>query len=118
MSPSAVPMLDVRAAAASAFATLCRPGSESSISAEPSGDSSVNREPAADLVDLGLELWIGDLAQRLLAYPTVLDDTLATYSPHKLCTYLFELAQAPFHSMGPSTSQSAKRKSMASPASR
>jgi arginyl-tRNA synthetase len=33
------------------------------------------------------------LAQRLLAYPTVLGDTVATYSPHKLCTYLFELAQ-------------------------
>jgi arginyl-tRNA synthetase len=33
------------------------------------------------------------LAQRLLAYPSVLVDTMATYSPHKLCTYLFELAQ-------------------------
>ncbi len=33
------------------------------------------------------------LAQRLLAYPTALADTLDTYSPHKLCTYLFELAQ-------------------------
>lgn len=33
------------------------------------------------------------LAQRLLAYPTVLAETLATYVPHKLCTYLFELAQ-------------------------
>ena len=33
------------------------------------------------------------LAQRLLAYPTALADTMATYSPHKLCTYLFELAQ-------------------------
>ncbi len=33
------------------------------------------------------------LAQRLLAYPSVLDDTVATYSPHKLCTYLFDLAQ-------------------------
>ncbi len=33
------------------------------------------------------------LAKRLLAYPTALDDTLASYSPHKLCTYLFELAQ-------------------------
>ncbi|MFP5488101.1 MAG: arginine--tRNA ligase [Acidimicrobiia bacterium] len=33
------------------------------------------------------------LAQRLLAYPSVLADTMATYSPHKLCTYLFELAQ-------------------------
>ena len=33
------------------------------------------------------------LGQQLLAYPTVLADTMATYSPHKLCTYLFELAQ-------------------------
>ncbi|MEQ8436295.1 MAG: arginine--tRNA ligase [Ilumatobacter fluminis] len=34
-----------------------------------------------------------ELAKRLLAYPSALDDTLATYSPHKLCTYLFDLAQ-------------------------
>jgi arginyl-tRNA synthetase len=33
------------------------------------------------------------LAQRLLAYPSVLADTMGSYSPHKLCTYLFELAQ-------------------------
>ncbi len=33
------------------------------------------------------------LSQRLLAYPTALADTIATYSPHKLCTYLFDLAQ-------------------------
>ncbi len=33
------------------------------------------------------------LAQRLLAYPTAIDDTLATYSPHKLGNYLFDLAQ-------------------------
>ena len=33
------------------------------------------------------------LALRLLAYPTALADTVATYSPHKLCTYLFDLAQ-------------------------
>ncbi len=33
------------------------------------------------------------LARRLLAYPTALGETLATYSPHKLCTYLFDLAQ-------------------------
>ena len=33
------------------------------------------------------------LAKRLLAYPTAIADTLATYSPHKLATYLFELAQ-------------------------
>lgn len=33
------------------------------------------------------------LAKRLLAYPSVLDDTLSSYSPHKLCTYLFEVAQ-------------------------
>lgn len=34
-----------------------------------------------------------ELAQRLLAYPSVLADTMASYAPHKLCTYLFELAQ-------------------------
>ncbi len=33
------------------------------------------------------------LVQRLLAYPTALADTMASYSPHKLCTYLFDLAQ-------------------------
>lgn len=33
------------------------------------------------------------LAQRLLAYPTAVSEALATYQPHKLCTYLFELAQ-------------------------
>jgi arginyl-tRNA synthetase len=33
------------------------------------------------------------LALRLLALPTALDDTLATYSPNKLCNYLFDLAQ-------------------------
>ncbi len=33
------------------------------------------------------------LVQRLLAYPTALGETMATYSPHKLCTYLFDLAQ-------------------------
>jgi arginyl-tRNA synthetase len=33
------------------------------------------------------------LVQRLLAYPTALADTTASYSPHKLCTYLFDLAQ-------------------------
>ncbi len=34
-----------------------------------------------------------DLAKRLLACPTALADTMATYSPHKLCTYLFDLSQ-------------------------
>jgi arginyl-tRNA synthetase len=43
-------------------------------------------------VDLGTEQE-RTLAKRLLAYPTALDETLSTYSPHKLCTYLFELAQ-------------------------
>jgi arginyl-tRNA synthetase len=43
-------------------------------------------------VDLGTEQE-RTLAKRLLAYPTALDETLAVYSPHKLCTYLFELAQ-------------------------
>jgi arginyl-tRNA synthetase len=33
------------------------------------------------------------LAQRLLGYPTVIAETLAGYAPHKLCTYLFDLAQ-------------------------
>ncbi len=32
------------------------------------------------------------LALRLLAYPTAIDVTLDTYSPHKLCTYVYELA--------------------------
>jgi arginyl-tRNA synthetase len=34
-----------------------------------------------------------ELAKRLLAYPSALAETVATYSPHKLCTYLFDLAQ-------------------------
>ncbi len=32
------------------------------------------------------------LSLRLLAYPTAIDATLDTYSPHKLCTYVYELA--------------------------
>ena len=32
------------------------------------------------------------LALRLLAYPTAIDATLETYSPHKLCTYVYDLA--------------------------
>jgi arginyl-tRNA synthetase len=32
------------------------------------------------------------LALRLLAYPTAIDVTIDTYSPHKLCTYVYELA--------------------------
>lgn len=32
------------------------------------------------------------LAMRLLGFPAALAATLETYSPHKLCTYLFELA--------------------------
>ena len=32
------------------------------------------------------------LALRLLAYPTAIDTTLETFSPHKLCTYVYELA--------------------------
>jgi arginyl-tRNA synthetase len=51
----------------------------------------VERERGSDIV-LG-EPQERALAQRLLAYPTALADTMATYSPHKLCTYLFELAQ-------------------------
>ena len=33
------------------------------------------------------------LAKRLLGYPTALAETIATYSPHKLANYLFDLAQ-------------------------
>jgi arginyl-tRNA synthetase len=33
------------------------------------------------------------LVLALLAFPTALADTVATWSPHKLCTYLFDLAQ-------------------------
>lgn len=32
------------------------------------------------------------LALRLLAYPTAIDATLETYAPHKLCTYVYDLA--------------------------
>ena len=32
------------------------------------------------------------LALRLLAYPTAIGATLDTYSPHKLCTYVYDLA--------------------------
>ncbi len=32
------------------------------------------------------------LSLRLLAYPTAIDTTLETYSPHKLCTYVYDLA--------------------------
>ncbi len=34
-----------------------------------------------------------ELAQRLLAFPSVLRETVSSYSPHKLCNYLFDLAQ-------------------------
>jgi arginyl-tRNA synthetase len=33
------------------------------------------------------------LAQRLLGFPTALTEAMAAYAPHKLCTYLFDLAQ-------------------------
>ena len=33
------------------------------------------------------------LAQRVLALPSVLDDALSSFSPHKLCGYLFDLSQ-------------------------
>lgn len=33
------------------------------------------------------------LAQRLMTYPTAVAEALAGYAPHKLCTYLFDLAQ-------------------------
>ncbi len=32
------------------------------------------------------------LALRLLAYPTAIEATLESYSPHRLCTYLYELS--------------------------
>jgi arginyl-tRNA synthetase len=34
-----------------------------------------------------------ELAKRVLAYPAAVDEAVAGYSPHKLCTYLFDLAQ-------------------------
>jgi arginyl-tRNA synthetase len=34
------------------------------------------------------------LALQLLAYPSAIDLTLDTYSPHKLCTYVYEVATA------------------------
>jgi arginyl-tRNA synthetase len=47
----------------------------------------------------GAPITIGEPAERalalaLLAYPTAIDATLTTYSPHKLCTYLYDLASA------------------------
>jgi arginyl-tRNA synthetase len=33
------------------------------------------------------------LGSRLLAYPTAIGEVVASWSPHKLCTYLFDLAQ-------------------------
>lgn len=33
------------------------------------------------------------LAQRLLGFPTALADAIAAFAPHKLCTYMFDLAQ-------------------------
>jgi len=33
------------------------------------------------------------LAQRLLAYPSAVAETAAAFAPHRLCTYLFDLAQ-------------------------
>ncbi len=60
---------------------------------------SIFRRAGADRIDLhGLAIVLGqpqerELAKRLLAYPTVVAETLAAYAPHKLCTYLFELAQ-------------------------
>jgi arginyl-tRNA synthetase len=45
----------------------------------------------------GVDIQVGTpqeraLALRLLAYPTAIDTTLETYSPHKLCTYVYDLA--------------------------
>jgi arginyl-tRNA synthetase len=33
------------------------------------------------------------LGRRLLAYPTAIDEVVTSWAPHKLCTYLFDLAQ-------------------------
>src|SRR5690606_1627631 len=46
----------------------------------------------------GLAITLGEpqekeLALRLLGYPTAVADALEAYAPHKLCTYLFDLAQ-------------------------
>lgn len=35
-----------------------------------------------------------DLARQILAFPTAIDAALETYSPHKLCTYVYDLATA------------------------
>ncbi|HUS42560.1 MAG TPA: arginine--tRNA ligase [Ilumatobacteraceae bacterium] len=45
----------------------------------------------------GVDIQVGTpqeraLALTLLAYPTAIDTTLETYSPHKLCTYVYDLA--------------------------
>ncbi len=40
-----------------------------------------------------VELQERALAQRLLGFPTALAEALSVYAPHKLCTYLFDLAQ-------------------------
>jgi arginyl-tRNA synthetase len=32
------------------------------------------------------------LAMRIMGYPSAIDNTLDSYSPHKLCTYVYELA--------------------------
>jgi arginyl-tRNA synthetase len=60
---------------------------------------SIFRRAGVDRTDLrDLAIVLGqpqerDLAKRLLTYPTAVAETLAAYAPHKLCTYLFELAQ-------------------------
>jgi arginyl-tRNA synthetase len=48
-------------------------------------------DPAAPVLADAHERALGLL---LLSFPVALDDTLATYSPHKLCGYLFEVAQS------------------------
>jgi arginyl-tRNA synthetase len=35
-----------------------------------------------------------NLAKKLLQYPNVIKECLATYEPHKICTYLFSLSQS------------------------
>ncbi len=59
---------------------------------------SIFRRAGIDRVSVrGVDIQVGTpqeraLALRLLAYPTAIDTTLESYSPHKLCTYVYDLA--------------------------
>ena len=54
----------------------------------------LQRSEAAGVVPLIAEPDERALALKLLEFDTAVHATLDTYSPHKLCTYLYELAQA------------------------